>query len=83
MKKTKTKDFDEAFDKGEDVSSYLDISKARRINTEVRRVNVDFPIWVIESLDREARRLGISRQALLKMWVAERIDASFSNETVS
>ena len=72
MKKIKAKDFDAAFDRGEDVSQHLDKSKARRVNAELKRVNIDFPVWVIESLDKEARRLGITRQSLVKMWIAEK-----------
>jgi hypothetical protein len=72
MKKIKAKDFDDAFDRGEDVTAYLDKSKARRVNEELRRVNIDFPAWVISSLDKEARRLGITRQSLVKMWIAEK-----------
>lgn len=72
MKKTKAKDFDAAFDRGEDVTKYLDKSKVRRVNSELKRVNIDFPIWVISSLDKEARRLGITRQSLVKMWIAEK-----------
>lgn len=75
MKKIKTKDFDTAFDRGEDISKYLDKTKARRVNTTLKRVNIDFPVWVIESLDKEARRLGVSRQSLVKMWIAEKIAA--------
>jgi hypothetical protein len=72
MKKVKAKNFDAAFDRGEDVTKYLDKSKARRVNAELKRVNIDFPVWVIDSLDKEARRLGITRQSLVKMWIAER-----------
>ena len=72
MRKIKTKDFDEAFDRGDSVTKFLYKSKARRVNEELKRVNIDFPVWVIASLDREARRLGISRQSLVKMWIAER-----------
>lgn len=72
MKKIKAKDFDSAFDGGEDVTKHLDKSKARRVNEELRRVNIDFPAWVISSLDREARRIGITRQSLVKMWIAEK-----------
>lgn len=72
MKKVKAKDFDDAFDRGEDVTKYLDKSKARRVNAELKRVNIDFPVWVIDSLDKEARRLGITRQSLVKMWIAEK-----------
>ncbi|MFO0415709.1 MAG: type II toxin-antitoxin system BrnA family antitoxin [Pseudomonadota bacterium] len=72
MKKVNAKDFDDAFDRGEDVTKYLDKSKARRVNAELKRVNIDFPVWVIDSLDKEARRLGITRQSLVKMWIAEK-----------
>ncbi len=75
MKKVKAKDFDDAFERGEDVTKYLDKSKTRRVNSELKRVNIDFPIWVIQSLDKEARRLGITRQSLVKMWIAEKFKA--------
>lgn len=66
-------ELDEKFDNGEDVSAYFDLSKARRPNLEPRRVNVDFPAWVVEGLDREARHLGVTRQSVIKMWIAERL----------
>jgi hypothetical protein len=66
-------ELDEKFDNGEDVSAYFDLSKARRPNLEARRVNVDFPAWVVEGLDREARHLGVTRQSVIKMWIAERL----------
>jgi hypothetical protein len=74
--KTKTIDaaeLDHRFDDGEDVSEYFDWSKARRPNLEAKRVNVDFPAWVVNGLDREAKRLGVTRQSLIKMWIAERL----------
>jgi hypothetical protein len=67
-------EFDEMFDRGGDVTSALDLAKTRRPGSEQRRVNVDFPVWIIESLDREARRLGVSRQAVIKVWIAERLE---------
>ncbi len=67
-------DFDEKFDRGEDITSELDLSKACRKNQEPRRINVDFPAWMVESLDREAKRLGITRQSIIKVWIAEMID---------
>jgi hypothetical protein len=70
----KAKEFDDKFDRGEDVTSALDLSKARRPTEEQRRVNVDFPAWMIESLDREARRLGVTRQSIIKVWIAERLE---------
>jgi hypothetical protein len=76
----KAKKFDSDFDGGKDVSTALDLSKARRPNQEQRRVNVDFPSWMIESLDREASRLGVTRQSIIKVWLAERLEQSASNK---
>jgi hypothetical protein len=69
----KARDFEQKFDAGADVSGDVDWSRARRPNLELKRVNVDFPSWVVEALDREARRLGVTRQALVKLWIAERL----------
>ena len=69
----KATEFDKKFDAGEDMSADVDWSRARRLNLETRRVNVDFPAWVVSGLDRQARRLGITRQALIKMWIAARL----------
>jgi hypothetical protein len=69
----KAKDFDAAFDAGEDITEYLDLSTMRRPNLESRRVNVDFPAWVVDGLDREAARLGVTRQSVIKMWIAEKL----------
>jgi hypothetical protein len=62
------------FDRGDDVSSALDLAAARRPGLEQRRVNGDFPVWMIESLDREARRLGVTRRSIIKAWIAERLE---------
>lgn len=70
----KAREFDEKFDRGEDVTSHLDLAKARRPGSEQRRVNVDFPVWMIASLDREAKRLGVARQSIIKIWIAERLE---------
>jgi hypothetical protein len=70
----KTAEFDRRFDAGEDVSEEVDWESARRINQEPRRVNVDFPTWMVAALDRESGRLGVSRQALIKVWIAERLE---------
>lgn len=70
----KAEQFDEKFDRGEDVTEALDVAAARRPGLEQRRVNVDFPVWMIESLDREARRLGVTRQSIIKVWLAERLE---------
>ncbi len=69
----KAKTFDRKFDAGEDITDELDLSKAKRSAREQRRVNVDFPIWMIKALDREANRLGVTRQSIIKMWLAERL----------
>lgn len=73
LKTISTDEFDRMFDDGEDISAYVDWAKARRPGLEPKRVNVDFPTWVVEGLDREARRLGVTRQALIKLWIAERL----------
>ena len=70
----KAKQLDKRFDSGEDISKYLDVSKAHRPVQEQWRVNVDFPIWMIHSLDKEAKRLGVPRQSIIKVWVAERLE---------
>ncbi len=69
----KSREFDKKFDKGEDVSRLLDLSKARKPMAGLKRINVDFPAWVVEKLDREASRLGVPRQSLIKVWIAERL----------
>ena len=71
--KAKAKELDTKFDSGEDITKYLDLSKARRPGHEQRRVNVDFPVWMIESLDRQASRLGVPRQSLIKMLIARHL----------
>ena len=70
----KAKRLDKKFDDGEDITNYLDVSKAHRPAQEQRRVNVDFPIWMIHSLDKEAKRLGVPRQSIIKVWVAQRLE---------
>lgn len=70
----KAEQFDSRFDQGEDITAYLDLDKARRPGHEQRRVNVDFPEWMIEALDGEARRLGVTRQAVIKVWIADRLE---------
>ena len=69
----KAKDFDKNFDEGKSVVKHLDLSKARRPKQEQKRVNVDFPLWMIQSLDKEAKRLGVPRQSIIKIWLAERL----------
>ena len=70
----KAKQLDRKFESGEDITKYLDVSKAHRPEQEQRRVNVDFPIWMIHLLDKEAKRLGVPRQSIIKVWVAERLE---------
>jgi len=76
----KAKKFDSDFDSGKDVTELLDLSKARRPLRDQKRVNVDFPAWMIESLDREASRLGVTRQSIIKVWLAERLEQVASRE---
>jgi hypothetical protein len=77
MKKSKTtitaEEFDRRFDRGEDVSEFLDWSKARRPGLEPRRVNVDLPEWMIAELDKQASLIGVTRQSIMKVWLSDRI----------
>ena len=70
----KARDMDKKFDAGEDITRYLDLTKARRPEQEQKRVNVDFPLWMIHSLDREAKRLGVPRQSLIKVLIAQHFE---------
>ena len=70
--------FDRKFDEGENLTADLVLSKVRRPGQEQRRVNVDFPEWMIQYLDREARRLGVTRQSIIKVWIAERLERRVS-----
>ena len=72
----KAKELDKKFDEGKSIIKNLDLSKAVRPNQEQRRVNVDFPLWMIQSLDKEAKRLGVPRQSIIKIWLAERLHKS-------
>ena len=72
----KAKELEKKFDDGEDISKYLDLSRIRRPGQEQKRVNVDFPVWMVESLDREASRLGVPRQSLIKMLIARHLEDS-------
>ena len=75
----KAKKFEQQFDQGVDITASLDLSKAKRVLQEQRRVNVDFPTWMIDSLDREASKLGVTRQSVIKVWLAERLEATTVN----
>ena len=72
----KAKVFDQQFDDDIDITQSLDLSKAKRVLQDQKRVNVDFPTWMIESLDREASKLGVTRQSIIKVWLAERLEQS-------
>ncbi len=72
----KAENFDRKFDTGqEDIIEDLDLSTARRVNQEHKRINVDFPAWVVTALDREAARIGVTRQSIIKVWMVERLKA--------
>ena len=70
----KAKELDKKFNAGDDITEFLDLSKATRPGQNQKRVNVDFPVWMIHRLDREARRLGVPRQSIIKIWIAERLE---------
>ena len=72
----KAKELDKKFDEGKSILKQLDLSKAERPNQQQKRVNVDFPLWMIQSLDKEAKRLGVPRQSIIKIWLAERLHKS-------
>jgi hypothetical protein len=79
MKKKKdtisVEEFDRRFDDGEDISAYLDWDRAFRPGLEQKRVNLDLPVWMIKTLDSEAKRVGVTRQSIMKVWISERIKA--------
>jgi hypothetical protein len=69
----KATEFDQKFDDGENILNVLDVEHKRRPGEEIKRINVDFPAWMVTSLDKEARRLGVTRQSVIKMWLSERL----------
>ena len=75
-KSIETKEFDRKFENGDDIIEYLDLDKIVRPRQEQKRVNVDFPVWMIQQLDKEARKLGVTRQSIIKIWLAERLKES-------
>ncbi|HEA54115.1 hypothetical protein LCGC14_1431480 [marine sediment metagenome] len=80
----KAREFDKKFEEGqEDIVGDLDLSTARRVNQEAKRINVDFPSWVVESLDREAARIGVTRQSIIKVWLVERLQAEATNKSLN
>ncbi len=77
----KAKDFDKKFDDNkQDIIGDLDLSSAKRPNQKQKRINVDFPSWVIDSLDREASRIGVTRQSIIKLWLVERLEEKSANK---
>lgn len=78
----KAKKFDSDFESGKDVTDVLDLAKAKRPLQKQKRVNVDFPSWMVDSLDREAGRLGVTRQSIIKVWLAERLEQTVSNNAL-
>lgn len=79
----KAKEFDKSFEDGEDILQHLDLSKSTRPLQKQKRINVDFPTWMIESLDREASRVGVTRQSIIKVWLAERLEQQSFDRTGS
>lgn len=76
----KAKELDKLFDEGEDITPYLDLSTAERPGHKQKRVNVDFPEWIVSSLDREASKIGVTRQSIIKVWIAERLKLERQNQ---
>ena len=78
------KDFDKKFDDSkEDIIDDLDLSRARRVNRVQKRINIDFPSWVVESLNREAARIGVTRQSIIKVWLVERLKVEAANRPLN
>lgn len=78
----KAKDLDKKFDENKsDIVEHLNLKTLKRPNLAQKRVNVDFPVWMIDSLDREAGKLGVTRQSIIKVWLAERLEAATSNKS--
>jgi hypothetical protein len=89
MKTITAKEFDEKFENGEDINEHLDFSKSmklnefKQLNTDTKKVNVDFPEWVIDALDEEAKRIGVTRQSIIKVWIAERLKVEADHQHAS
>jgi hypothetical protein len=69
----KAEDFDKKFEEGQDISGFLDLSQAERPGHSSKRINVDFPVWMIQMMDKESKRLGVTRQSIIKIWIAEKL----------
>jgi predicted DNA binding CopG/RHH family protein len=78
----KADEFDKNFDAGDDILDALDLSKAKRTLQDQKRVNVDFPAWMIDALDKEASRAGVTRQSIIKVWLAERLEELAANKAL-
>jgi len=79
----KADQFERQFDEGGDITAHLDLTKAKRVLQAPKRVNVDFPAWMVDSLDREASKLGVTRQSIIKVWLAERLQANAPSASAS
>ncbi len=78
MKKITTEEFDTKFDNQEDISSYLDETKSTKLadfdkTIKTKKINVDFPENILIQLDQEAKKIGVTRQSIIKVWIAERL----------
>jgi hypothetical protein len=69
-------ELDRKFDDGEDVLEYFDLSTLRRPGLEPQAIEISFPQWMVVALDKEAQRLGVQREAIIKLWLSERLDAA-------
>ncbi|MDD5319393.1 MAG: CopG family transcriptional regulator [Methylococcales bacterium] len=78
----KAKELDQKFDNGDDILDSLDLSKAKRVMQDQKRGDVDFPVWMLELLDKEASRIGVTRQSIIKIWLAERLEQLAANKAL-
>ena len=80
MKNIRNDDLENMFDSGEDISDYVDWNNTRKINTEQKRINIDLPIWIINQLDKESKKIGVTRQSIIKVWLSEKIENIINNQ---
>ena len=78
----KAKELDQKFDNGDNILDFLDLSKAKRVMQDQKKVDVDFPVWMLELLDKEASRIGVTRQSIIKVWLAERLEQLAANKAL-
>jgi len=71
-----TQQFDELFDEKGDIAEFLDLKTAKRDGLKTRRVSVDFPEWMINLLDQQAIKLGVTRQSIIKFWISEKLKSA-------